>query len=478
MSNVDTNIFIFSAEGSEHIFGSENMTQNTQDVHDLDNLNSPTNEELTDLELATLFLSESGLDAHDQEMVAAAADAGSLRDAPPLSTPRESGGGGGAYWAPEFGEFGAQYAHLASGAGMPLEMVPESDDSGEEDEDDNLNVLLEDSNHDSPMSIVTASTESTETMSSTESSTESLTDSSDDSSTETILPSSLHTHNQAQAIDFINQIIPRSLQTNTVETQTEPINQCTVCYKSLTIENCVSTMCNHFFCKKCFYRWIEINATCPSCRAPINSKTNLTDEQLEREREEIYASYQETLILNCIYGKKNMKLIEQRNYLQSQNDSIMRSTIILRKKIAYNRGFNDGMIAARDKFEGGKGKKNLKWIGRFENTEWAHGFSTGYQNTKYDLAWKRRQYLKTIKRNKHKKKSNDLYTYGFTKNKKNNTSNSIFQNIKLKNNIIKSKYKNRKRVRVPSDRRRFRLARESEVRSHVRVGVKGGSNEN
>lgn len=464
MSNEDTNIFIFSAEESEHFFGSDNMTQDIHDVPDLVNMPS---------ELLTHALAVGDLGQLMQVPP-------SLRDAPPLSTPRES---------------------------LVLEQIID-------DIENDLNILLEDSNHDSPMSIVT---ESTESMSSTESTgsiestgstetTESFTDSSNDSSTETILPSESQRGAQNQAIDFLNQILANGdplnpnrtsipVQTNTVETQTDQVQQCTICYNSLTIENCVSTMCNHFFCKKCFYRWIEINATCPSCRTPINSKTNLTDEQLAREQEEIYATYQDTLILNCIYSKKNMKLIKQRNYLTKQNDEAMRTSILVRKKIAYNRGFNDGMLAARDKFQGGKGKKNSRWVGRFADNEWSHGFNIGYYNTKYDLAFKHSQYVKSKKQSKQKRSKN-LFKYGFTKNKNKRKANiqnlsSRFQNIKINCDIIKdfpelvehyatesaNQKKDRRRVRVPDQRRinrkHDRIHRERRV---SRTGPRGANN--
>ena len=459
MSNEDTNIFIFSAEESEHHFGSDNMTQDIHDVPDLANL--VENAANTPPQSPSGASAAQSMEEHP-----------SLRDAPPLSTPRES---------------------------LVINQLIN-------DIENDLNVLLEDSNHDSPMSIVTestASSESTESTGSTET-TESFTDSSNDSSTETILLSESQRREQNQAIDLLNQILANGdplnpnrtsipVQTTTVETQTDQVKQCTVCYKSLTIENSVSTMCNHFFCKKCFYRWIEINATCPSCRTPINSKTNLTDEQLAREQQEIYATYQDTLILNCIYSKKNMKLVEQRNYLEKQNDDAMRTSILVRKKIAYNRGFNDGILAARDKFQGGKGKKNPRWVGRFADNEWSHGFNIGYYNTKYDLAFKHSQYIKSKKQSKHKRSKN-LFKYGFTKNKRKASIPNVssqFENIKIDCDIIKdfpeqvehhaterATSPRRRRVRVPDqrriDRKRDRIRRERMASRSV--GPRGPNN--
>ena len=111
----------------------------------------------------------------------------------------------------------------------------------------------------------------------------------------------------------------------------------------------------------------------------------------------------------------------------------MRTSILVRKKIAYNRGFNDGILAARDKFQGGKGKKNPRWVGRFADNEWSHGFNIGYYNTKYDLAFKHSQYIKSKKQSKHKRSKN-LFKYGFTKNKRKASIPNVssqFENIKI-----------------------------------------------
>ena len=74
---------------------------------------------------------------------------------------------------------------------------------------------------------------------------------------------------------------------------------CGICYKDLTMETNVTTNCNHHFCNTCFFRWIEVNATCPCCRAPIDSKTNLTDEQLNIEYTEVYTEYTRQLQNYC-----------------------------------------------------------------------------------------------------------------------------------------------------------------------------------
>ena len=56
---------------------------------------------------------------------------------------------------------------------------------------------------------------------------------------------------------------------------------CGVCYKTLTMDDNVVTKCSHHYCKDCFYRWIQTNASCPMCRTPITSNAHLTEEQLQ-----------------------------------------------------------------------------------------------------------------------------------------------------------------------------------------------------
>ena len=82
-----------------------------------------------------------------------------------------------------------------------------------------------------------------------------------------------------------------------VECQTDEVT-CGICYTELYVGNSVTTICNHNYCKKCFFRWIEVNSTCPQCRAPIDSKTNLTDDQLSKELGDLYQSYTHYLIEN------------------------------------------------------------------------------------------------------------------------------------------------------------------------------------
>ena len=56
--------------------------------------------------------------------------------------------------------------------------------------------------------------------------------------------------------------------------------QCCICVEDLTMENIVTTECNHQFCKNCFWRWIKTKNSCPFCRKSL-LKTD--GEQKEQE---------------------------------------------------------------------------------------------------------------------------------------------------------------------------------------------------
>tara|TARA_B100001063_G_scaffold46797_1_gene40571 strand:+ start:24 stop:1142 length:1119 start_codon:yes stop_codon:yes gene_type:complete len=46
----------------------------------------------------------------------------------------------------------------------------------------------------------------------------------------------------------------------------EQAKTCGVCYEELCVENTVATLCNHLFCKNCFFKWLKESKTCPLCR--------------------------------------------------------------------------------------------------------------------------------------------------------------------------------------------------------------------
>lgn len=137
-----------------------------------------------------------------------------------------------------------------------------------------------------------------------------------------------------------------------VECQTDEVT-CAICYTELYVGNSVTTRCNHNYCKKCFFRWIEVNATCPQCRAPIDSNTNLTDEQISKEMSELYQTYQHYLIENQRLYREQHRLCgdifkekDKMHTLKSTTNALLRRQIRLREQIDITLGYNQGQLAA------------------------------------------------------------------------------------------------------------------------------------
>lgn len=128
---------------------------------------------------------------------------------------------------------------------------------------------------------------------------------------------------------------------------------CGVCYIQLNLTNSVRTMCNHNFCNTCFFRWIEVNTQCPMCRSPVDSKTNLTDEQMRRELSDVYSQYTGLLIDNTTLFQQHKRVCDDllEKYKEASNlknscDGMLQRQIRLREQIELTRGYNEGQLAA------------------------------------------------------------------------------------------------------------------------------------
>jgi len=121
---------------------------------------------------------------------------------------------------------------------------------------------------------------------------------------------------------------------------------CSICYKNITVDDGVVTSCGHHHCTKCFFRWIEVNATCPCCRAPINSKTNLTDEQLEKETGEVYQEYINLLLKTNALHRDDKKTFATLMAQKQESERLLRRQISLKEQIRETEGYNEGYLAA------------------------------------------------------------------------------------------------------------------------------------
>ena len=180
---------------------------------------------------------------------------------------------------------------------------------------------------------------------------------------------------------------------------------CSVCYGDLTIKNCVTALCGHTYCNKCFFRWMETNATCACCRRPFDSKTNLTDEQLSREYEDCYVRYQHLLIRHNTALQESNRLFRLNIAIEERNKNLMASNIRVREMIDHSRGYNDGCVAAHDKIiNGGKGIDSKCWKGLSQNSQWANGFNKAYNIEMRKMKRKMQKLEKINERNQTKRR--------------------------------------------------------------------------
>lgn len=95
---------------------------------------------------------------------------------------------------------------------------------------------------------------------------------------------------------------------------------CNVCYKDLNLENCVKTICNHFFCSKCFFRWLSTNNTCPMCRLDFCNRI-INRREIENYSSEIL----ELIIKSEEITQQNMGLINENKELKSEKNELKKT---------------------------------------------------------------------------------------------------------------------------------------------------------
>jgi len=248
--------------------------------------------------------------------------------------------------------------------GLPTVHVSDNDsdnDSNNDNDSDN------DSNNDSDNDEDNDENESSENESSENESSFNDSDTSLDIDTGYETHSDTETNNEEKS-QIITGVV-RSTQTET--------HYCGICYTDLTIENNVTSKCNHHFCNTCFFRWIEVNATCPNCRASVDSNTNLTDEQLHRENKEVYKDYTELLIRHCHQVTMNKKKLSEMYDLREKTNSLLQRQISLREQMCETEGYNEGYMTAAYQFFHGDKIMKVSTLLDFNRNK--RGFMNGYQ---------------------------------------------------------------------------------------------------
>ena len=88
---------------------------------------------------------------------------------------------------------------------------------------------------------------------------------------------------------------------------------CSVCYKTLNLENSLVTTCNHFFCSQCFFRWLGTKNTCPMCRR------DLINREIDRMALESYSNeLLELVIMGEEIAEKNTLIVREITRLKEE----------------------------------------------------------------------------------------------------------------------------------------------------------------
>lgn len=72
-------------------------------------------------------------------------------------------------------------------------------------------------------------------------------------------------------VDMHKKIVEKLIQGQPPEDQIF----CPICLEDSSIEAPAITACQHLFCSECIIDWLKKGSTCPSCRAPLDSKLDV-----------------------------------------------------------------------------------------------------------------------------------------------------------------------------------------------------------
>ena len=192
-------------------------------------------------------------------------------------------------------------------------------------------------------------------------------------------------------IEFVEEAL--AIETKEEKEANKPKNKkesydCGVCYKTLTMDDNVVTKCDHHYCKDCFYRWIQTNASCPMCRTPITSNAHLTEDQLQIALSEEYSYYVHVLSKSNKILKTNMRLTEKRKELLVNTNNLLRRQITLREQMDLTQATTDGIIACREKMLNNNHsvKEQFdKHYFKLYDGKFYHSFRRGYKEEKERL---------------------------------------------------------------------------------------------
>lgn len=156
--------------------------------------------------------------------------------------------------------------------------------------------------------------------------------------------------------------------------QTEPIEDCPICYKPIDSHTIVNTPCGHNTCSKCFFRWIRTNPTCPICRLDFTSWERLSYDDINDEINSFTELYRVTLRNHNRKLKEEKVLKEKIETLKEKIKTITLACNRRREMTDYLRGYNHAiMIGENDK------------IPYYEHAQYCKGYSKGCRERNYFL---------------------------------------------------------------------------------------------
>ena len=159
---------------------------------------------------------------------------------------------------------------------------------------------------------------------------------------------------------------------NLEEKYSEDANTCSICYKELNIDNIVNTMCNHLYCKTCFFKWLNQGYNCPMCRRNFISLEKWyegNDVNQEIDNETILS--QKLQLDSIVLSKRCRELQKKNKELSFWNKQNMKRQISLREQIDYSKGYIIGLNGDSSKHS------NQIHCESISNSTWFQGFTKG-----------------------------------------------------------------------------------------------------
>lgn len=167
---------------------------------------------------------------------------------------------------------------------------------------------------------------------------------------------------------------PEERSLNLEEIYSEDNMSCSVCYKELKLDNIVNTMCNHVYCKTCFFKWMKQAYNCPMCRRNFISlekwyEGNDLNAEITNERRLSQILQQDSVVLS----KRCRDLQKENKELSFWNKQNLQRQITLTQQIEYTEGYVFG-FNDNPEIENNERKIHFEAC---SNSPWFQGFTKG-----------------------------------------------------------------------------------------------------